>query len=112
MTVIAYAVLVAATSAASEIDEPAELELLIPVVIFWALLLRGLWRGSRLAWGVALLAEFAALVATPFVATPWWLLVTNVAGLILLISRPTRAHVSERGALPAFEKTSHKWHHR
>ena len=59
-----------------------------------ALLIVGLWRRSRAAWIVLLILEALAIVSTPFFALPWWDVVVAAVGLVLLLSAPTRRHLS------------------
>lgn len=94
-TLTLYVGLVVAHLAFNAMDDPGPLAGFLLVAILWALVLVGLWRGSRLAWALALLGEVLGLVITPLIlSSPTWLLaLLHIAGLALLLTPSVRDHV-------------------
>jgi hypothetical protein len=71
-------------------------------LVVWTLLVWYLWRGSRTAWWVAVALDALMIVSLILMQpglgpTPLFLLGVALAHLLILFSRPVRAHVRSPG---------------
>jgi hypothetical protein len=70
-------------------------------LVIWAVILGGLWKGSELAWFVAVILDALMilgliLMQPPMEAWPFVLIGLALGHLLILFSRSVRAHVRTR----------------